>query len=628
MESRLKYYVLVPSFLAVLALISCGGAPTSQPTPQPTPNPGPPLPCTVFPLWVMPSSVAIAQGSSETVAVGLNGYVGVPGAQCTGFFTSPVTVQVSGLPSGVTVSPASLLLTPSGPPEPLTAAVSASATPGSAVLTLTGTSSTMSATLNLRLSAMPANPLTQTPTCPSSTPPPSPNPNPAPNEWTWESGSNTLDQPGVYGTEGVPSASNTPGARVKPSSWTDSSGNFWLFGGYGVESEQADHNDLWKYSGGEWTWMGGSSLTEQPGVYGTLGLPAAGNVPGGREWAVSWTDASGNFWLFGGTGLDSNGTRGDLNDLWKYNPGTSIWTWMGGAQSLCNIGGSYACAGVYGTQGIPAPANAPGSRTDAASWTDSCGNLWLFGGGGRDSTGTGGILNDLWMYDPATNMWTWMSGANIVDQNGTYGTLGQADPGNIPGSRTSPVSWVDSSGNLWLFGGEGSDWDDILCEDTAGPCDLNDLWKYDPASSTWTWMGGSNVVEQQGIYGTEGTPAPGNVPGGRDSAVNWTDAAGNFWLFGGSGYDSRTNPQVFGDLNDLWKYDTATNMWTWMSGSNTAEQLGTYGTLGTASPGNVPGARGWAVGWTDKSGDLWLFGGIDVFVWPNGKFNDLWKYQP
>jgi hypothetical protein len=579
----------------------------------------------------MPGQVEIAQESSETVAVGINGYVAVAGAKCSGFFTSPATIQVSGLPAGVTVSPASLVDTPQGPPQPLTISVSDSAAPGSITLTLTGTSSTMTASLNLPFYVLPANPLTSTPTCPSSTPPPAPSPNPAADEWTWESGSNALNQPGVYGSEGAASAGNVPGARAGASAWTDSSGNFWLFGGYGASSAaaQGDLNDLWKYSGGQWTWMGGSSLTEQSGVYGTVGVPAAGNAPGGREWAVSWTDASRNFWLFGGTGLDSNGTRGDLNDLWKYSPAAAMWTWMGGAQSLCNIGGNYACAGVYGTQGIPAPENAPGSRTAAASWADSCGNLWLFGGGGRDSTGTGGILNDLWRYDPATNMWTWMSGANIVDQNGTYGTLGQADPGNIPGSRADSVTWIDSSGNFWLFGGEGSDWDDILCEEAGGLCDLNDLWKYNPATNTWTWMGGANVTEQPGTYGTRGTPAPANMPGGRDSALSWTDAAGDFWVFGGVGYDSRTNPEVFGDLNDLWKYDPSTNMWTWMSGSNLADQPATYGTLGTAAPGNVPPARASAVGWADKSGNLWLFGGMPYFALGlSGKFNDLWKYQP
>jgi hypothetical protein len=66
--------------------------------------------------------------------------------------------------------------------------------------------------------------------------------------------------------------------------------------------------------------MGGSSTVGHAGVYGTLGTAAAGNIPGSRDAAVTWTDSSGNFWLFGGWGYDSTGTVGDLNDLWEYQP--------------------------------------------------------------------------------------------------------------------------------------------------------------------------------------------------------------------------------------------------------------------------------------------------------------------
>ena len=70
--------------------------------------------------------------------------------------------------------------------------------------------------------------------------------------------------------------------------------------------------------------MGGSSTVGAPfggqsGVYGTLGTPASANIPGGRYGSVSWIDASGNFWLFGGNGIDSTGTLGYLNDLWDIS---------------------------------------------------------------------------------------------------------------------------------------------------------------------------------------------------------------------------------------------------------------------------------------------------------------------
>ena len=93
-------------------------------------------------------------------------------------------------------------------------------------------------------------------------------------------------------------------------------------------------------------------------------------------------------------------------------------------------------------------------------------------------------------------------------------------------------------------------------------------------------------------------------PGARVGAVTWKDAAGNFWLFGGYGYDGNAN---VGFLNDLWEYNGG--IWIYVSGSNTANQTGVYGTQGTAASTNFPGGRQEAVGWADATGNLWLFGG-------------------
>lgn len=434
--------------------------------------------------------------------------------------------------------------------------------------------------------------------------------------WTWMTGSDLNDQLGIYGTLGTPGASDSPGARVAPFTFTDLSGNFWLFGGYGmpVSGISGDLNDLWMYRSGEWTWMGGSNATEAKGIYGTKGVAASGNWPGARWIGVSWTDSAGNFWIFGGLGIDSAGTRGTLNDLWKYSNGE--WAWMGGPSTAYEAGTTTA-VGIYGTKGTPSPDNLPGPRTDAMSWADSSGNLWLFGGLGDDANGTIGMLNDLWKY--SNGEWTWMGGANTGNQPGSYGTLGVAVPGNVPGARANGVAWTDASGNLWLFGGEGYD-STGTC--TESPCILNDLWKYN--NGEWTWIGGSNLIDAPGTYGTQGISGSKNVPGARSQAVSWIDAAGNLWLFGGIGLDSMGN---YGELSDLWKYSGG--QWTWMAGSNEVAQLGVYGTQGSASANNVPGARDSAVGWIDRSGNLWLFGGDDSFsIAHGGKFNDMWEYKP
>lgn len=56
------------------------------------------------------------------------------------------------------------------------------------------------------------------------------------------------------------------------------------------------------------------------GSYGTLGMPASGNVPGDRVFSAGWSDSVRNLWLFGGFGSDSADNTAYLNDLWKYQP--------------------------------------------------------------------------------------------------------------------------------------------------------------------------------------------------------------------------------------------------------------------------------------------------------------------
>jgi N-acetylneuraminic acid mutarotase len=163
------------------------------------------------------------------------------------------------------------------------------------------------------------------------------------------------------------------------------------------------------------------------------------------------------------------------------------------------------------------------------------------------------------------------------------------------------------------------------------------------AANEWTWMGGSNSVSsgsngQPGVYGTLGSGAIGNIPGGRDNVATWTDRNGNFWLFGGEGIDVNGN---FGVLNDLWEFSPSTNQWTWIGGSSAVPascagntsvacgQSGVYGTIGSASATNIPGGRAAASFWTDSSGNFWLFGGSGFGSGQDlGELNDLWKFNP
>lgn len=417
-------------------------------------------------------------------------------------------------------------------------------------------------------------------------------------QWTWQSGADTTGAAGVYGTQNMAGPGNAPGARAAASSWRDSTGNLWLFGGDGV---QGDLNDLWQYTpgSGEWTWISGATTAAASGTYGAPGSAAPNNVPGARESAVSWIDHSGNLWLFGGEGYDSVGTRGALNDLWEYEASAQEWIWVSGANTAW-------------MSGMTPPTGAPAARSGAVSWIDSSGSLWLFGG-----TGTDGLLNDLWEFTPGTG-WAFVSGSQTNNANGVYGMQGTAAPGDAPGGRTQAVSWIDPSGNLWLFGGSGYG-------SIGGSGLLNDLWEFDPGTTQWTWVNGLQTVNSAGVFGTQTATANSpKMPGGRYGASAASDAAGNLWLFGGTGYDSA---RTRGALNDLWQYNLAAAQWIWMSGAPTTGAAGNYGSEGVAAPGNTPGERFAPIAWMDSDGDFWLFGGQGwASTKTTGMLNDLWEF--
>jgi N-acetylneuraminic acid mutarotase len=405
--------------------------------------------------------------------------------------------------------------------------------------------------------------------------------NPSTNEWAWMGGSSTVGsncpvisslancgQPGVYGVLGTPALGNAPGGRYDAVSWTDGNGHLWLSGGLGFDAKGnwGALNDLWEFnpSTNEWAWMSGSDtapvnascegcILGQPAVYGTFGVPAAGNTPGGLWDASGWTDPSGNLWLFGGSGTGVGGNAGELNTLWRFTPSTNEWAWISGSNAIpFNSTGQ---PGAYGTLGVPSTANVPGGRLQSLNWVTADGHLWLFGGRGYDGSGNFGDLNDLWQFDPSIGTWAWMSGSSTLscvaygqgncDQPGVYGALGTPAPGNVPGSRTEALGWTDSDDNFWLFGGSGFDANGAYQY-------LNDLWEFRTASTEWAWMGGSSTAAlAAAAYGSLGVPAAGNVPGAREGAAGWADGRGNFWLFGGNGYDAN---ETYGDLNDLWIY--------------------------------------------------------------------------
>jgi N-acetylneuraminic acid mutarotase len=411
--------------------------------------------------------------------------------------------------------------------------------------------------------------------------------NPSSGQWAWISGDRNGDERGLYGPRGVSNPASQPGARDGANAGFDQSGNFYLFGGTGFDKngKLSQLNDLWTYglSSGKWTWLSGDEQIRALGSYGTQGVPSQTNTPGARCYAAHWFNRNDKLWLFGGILHGYEGSVGaQFSDLWVYNPNTKEWTWVSGEKKVDDAG-SYTQNNAIGSMVL-------GGRSNGAQWTDKSGNLWFFGGSGTSPEGNPAETSrygDLWKYDIASTSWSFVKGDTVPHTFG-FGAKGQASVENRPRGRDRAVSWVDNEGDLWLFGGKGLFINPAqVNESNLGQ--LNDLWEYNIRSNQWVWIGGDTTGNNKGIYGTPGTASRFYMPGSRMGSVGWTDPQGNFWLFGGLGYDANGNKE--GLLSDLWKFNPGTKEWTWVSGNKVLDQPSVYGERGVPAGSSHPGSR-------------------------------------
>ena len=200
--------------------------------------------------------------------------------------------------------------------------------------------------------------------------------------------------------------------------------------------------------------------------------------------------------------------------------------------------------------------------------------------------------SDLWKFDISINNWIWMG-----------------DSIGGPSGRGCFAHWSDSDYNLWLFGGcvfptiiVGCTWCDY------GTIGLNDLWKYNVTTNQWSQ---SNLVSQYtnyynfADYTYPQVCSPGDTlpPGTVYNTACWNRSCDNFVFYGG--YEEDYDEQEYLLDTNLWNYNINTSKWTMMN-------------KGVNFPAN--GAN--AIGWSDISGNLWMFGG----AYPIS--NSMWKYIP
>eukprot|EP01122_Echinamoeba_exundans_P007864 TRINITY_DN2504_c0_g1_i1.p1 TRINITY_DN2504_c0_g1~~TRINITY_DN2504_c0_g1_i1.p1 ORF type:complete len:603 (+),score=76.23 TRINITY_DN2504_c0_g1_i1:1137-2945(+) len=336
------------------------------------------------------------------------------------------------------------------------------------------------------------------------------------------------------------------------------------------------------------------------------GVPSATGNPGARqEHAFAFDDTNNELWIFGGTSTVS-GTSTYFYDVWKYTVSTGNWTWYGGS------GSSSGTARSPGSQGVAASSNTPGARVGCVAWIDpTSGMFWVYGGSYIS------YYSDLWMFNPSTGYWTWVSGTTNTDTVGTYGSINTPSTGNHPGSRASAAAWYDG-GNLYIFGG-------TFLIRTSGGQEVNNVMRYSIAANTWTWIAGTTVNRGAGSVGAKGAFSTSYYPSARAAGASGYDRANRqFWIYGGYTTTSAA-------MSDVWCFRLSDSAWAIMSAAQQDRLLPSFGPIGADSSSYSPGSASFAMGWFDSvDSTFWVLGG---YGWDTARStyshisSSLWRFR-
>lgn len=399
-------------------------------------------------------------------------------------------------------------------------------------------------------------------------------------KWVWHSGKQT----GNISTSLV-----SPGSRSESGFWLDYKKRIlYLFGGRTYDSTNKNYvlsNDVWMLNMktiDQWKLLPPKSKHGQMpsprysssvcGISDTMVLVYGGIDKDGKRLGDTWIfELLSNTWEKLGTSNDTKFNapleRGDqsswclyhklilyggrnsefklYHDMWSFSFISLKWTEMESSKN-------------YPTSQIGQNlVSYPKSRSGATTFsTPQENDLYLFGGNTGDYEGLDQAqinekyTTDLWKYDLAEDSWTKLGGHDDICHCGTYGHLESSSKENWPGCRIKASGWIDTSKNLWMFGGNGAD---SMTNSEPNKL-LNDLWQYDFTFKMWTWMGGNKYGNTGGNYDNSKSE---NRPGSRSGFVWWNELGNYQYIYGGIGQD--TNGKN-GLLADLWTIDIHTKV--------------------------------------------------------------------
>lgn len=321
---------------------------------------------------------------------------------------------------------------------------------------------------------------------------------------------------------------------------------FYVFGGNGCPDTYcwSTFNDLWRFdfTKSQWFWVGGWNKGDCYGSWGSKKVKSPQNMISARYGYSMSVDSTGNIWIYGGE--RNNGTiRYAFNDIWRWDG--SVWTWMEGSDKEDQYADYSNTSAMIG------------SKTYAEMVISDKDVLYIFGG---CFIKKGLTYNDMWKYNITAEKLDYVWGppshisATPIGQYSNYyiANDGKTYYNNSPAARLKFGFAFDASKkNIFMFGGG-----------FGSRTFNNDIWRYNIESNMWAYYGEGpiygNYSYSKGITGF-------GWPAGRDSHSIVIDSFNTIFLFGGEGYDFQgTAPD---SLNEFWKYDISSRLWTWINGS-------------------------------------------------------------
>lgn len=375
-----------------------------------------------------------------------------------------------------------------------------------------------------------------------------------------------------------------------------SNDNIYVYGNDGLNNAASSSFWVYNLTINQWKCIQPKNLTAN---YGQKGVFNASNCPGTRINSINFIDNSGNLYLLAGGGYQ-------INDLWKYDVTLQQWAWVSGYNNTSGV------LGTLGSIGVASQNYFPASRLQAKPILASDGMVYIYGGSPTFTNGND-LRTNLWKYNPNTNEWTLLSNKTTVGQ--VIGQVGVENASNHPAAMSGYTSWFYNN-SLWYYGGTSENTTDANAVQKR-------IWKFNLATQLWVCV--KDPSSARGSFGQQQISDSNNTPPALIDMSNSTVLNNEAYFIGG--YELGGNSmdmETYGLHNSLWKYNMATNEWTWMRGNITTNRPAFFGKKGVENSNNIPEAKRHVFLW-NENGIIKTFGGRTN---NRGNTIDIWNYSP